>query len=304
MNRIVKIVKDPRNLFFTFAHRGWLDFLSDETYLKIAYWIKMGKRLNLESPHTYNEKLQWLKLYDRKPLYTNLVDKVMVKDFVSEKIGSEYVIPTLGVWNRGEDIDFESLPNQFVLKVNHNSGGLVICKDKRTLDKAKAIKKLNYALKHSYCSEIREWPYKNVKPRILAEQYMEDKKTGELADYKFFCFDGKPKLLFIATERQKEGTDTKFDFFDTDFNHLDIINGHPMANIPPEKPINFELMLELAGKLSSNIPHVRVDFYEVNGHVYFGELTFTHWSGMVPFKPEEWDYTLGSWINLPNSIAK
>lgn len=298
MNRFVKKLKDPRKLFFTMAHRGWVNFLSDDFFLTIAYRIKMGKKLNLDNPQTYNEKLQWLKIHDRNPLYTELVDKVLVKDYVANLVGDEYLIPTLGVWKRGEDIDFDSLPDQFVLKVNHNSGGLVICKDKSTLDKNKSIKRLNYALTHNYYNELREWPYKNVKPRILAEQYMEDKKTGELRDYKFFCFGGIPKFLYVATERQNEKTDTKFDFFDTDYNHLDLINGHPMADTPPEKPENFDLMLELAAKLSANIPHVRVDFYEVNGRVYFGELTFTHWSGMVSFEPEEWDYKLGELIDL------
>lgn len=298
MNRLLKIVKDPRKLFFTFAHRGWLSFMDDETFIKIAYRIKMGKKLNIANPTTYNEKLQWLKLHDRQPIYTMLVDKVKVKDYVSKLIGEQYIIPTLGVWDRAEDIDFNSLPNQFVLKVNHNSGGLVICTDKSKLNRENAQKQLNYALKHNYFCEQREWPYKNVKPLILAEKFMEDHETAELRDYKFFCFHGEPKIMFIASERQSKNTDTKFDFFDMDYNHLNIINGHPMADFPPEKPKNFELMVKLAKKLSQDIPHVRVDFYEVNEKVYFGELTFTHWSGMVPFEPEEWDYKLGSWIDL------
>lgn len=257
----------------------------------------MGKKLNLKNPQTYNEKLQWLKLYDRKPEYIKMVDKYEVKEYVASIIGKEYTIPTLGVWEKFEDIDFEKLPNQFVLKCTHDCGGLVICKDKQNLDIASAKEKINRCLKRNYFWAMREWPYKLVKPRVIAEAYMEDKKTGELPDYKFFAFDGKVKAMFIATERQS-GEETKFDFFDENFNHLPFTNGHPNAEKMPEKPATFEEMKKLAEKLSSNIPQVRVDFYEVDGKVYFGELTFFHWSGVVPFEPEEWDTIFGSWISL------
>lgn len=259
----------------------------------------MGKRLNLSTPRTFNEKLQWLKLNDRKPEYTVMVDKYAVKKYVSDRIGDQYIIPTLGVWDRPEDIDFESLPDQFVLKVTHDSGGLVICRDKATLDKEATIQKLHKSLQRDYYQVHREWPYKNVPRRIIAEQYMEDKETGELRDYKFFCFNGTARLLFIATDRMNKNEETKFDFFDMELNHLDIKNGHPNADTSPAKPKNFEEMRHLAEKLSQNIPHVRVDFYEVNGKTYFGELTFSHWSGLVPFEPEEWDRTIGDWIKLP-----
>ncbi len=286
-------------LFFSLGHREWLNWMSDELYLKIGYWIKFKKKLNLENPQTYNEKLQWLKLYDRKPLYTKLVDKYEVKNIVAEKIGAEYIIPTLGVWEHFDEIDFDKLPNQFVLKCTHDSGGLIVVKDKSKLDKKAARKKIEYCLKHSFFWGMREWPYKDVKPRIIAEQYMEDTKTKELRDYKFFCFDGDVKALFIATERQKAGDETKFDFFDAEYNHLPFTNGHPNATILPEKPVQFELMKQLAAKLSKGMPQARIDFYEVDGKVYFGEVTYFHWSGLTPFVPEEWDYTFGSWIRLP-----
>ena len=186
-----------------------------------------------------------------------------------------------------------------MLKCTHDSGGLVICTDKATFDKEAARKKIEASMKAKYFYHTREWAYKNVKPRIIAEQYMEDDTTKDLRDYKFFAFDGDVTMLFIATERQEKDSETKFDFFDSDFNHLDFINGHPNAKIPPAKPQNFELMKELASKLSKGIPHVRVDFYEVNGKVYFGELTFCHWSGLMPFEPDEWDEKLGDWIKLP-----
>jgi len=297
--RIIKILKNPLRLFMTFGHRGWFKWIGDENYLKIAYRISMGKKLPLYNPQTYNEKLQWLKIYDRRPEYTMMVDKYEVKEYVAKIIGEEHIIPTLGIWNRFEEIDFDSLPDQFVLKCTHDSGGLVICKDKSKLDKKKTKNLLNGCLKNNYYWGQREWPYKDVKPRILAEKFMVEESGNELKDYKWFCFDGVPKALFIATDRNTPGEETKFDFFDMDFNHLPFTNGHPNATIEIKKPQGFEEMKKLAEKLSVGIPHVRVDFYDINGYIYFGELTFSHWSGMTPFVPEKWDYTFGSWIKLP-----
>lgn len=186
MNKIKRILRNPFLLFLTLGHREWFNWVSDETYLKIAYWARMHKKLNLENPQTFNEKLQWIKLYDRNSLYTQLVDKYAVKSIISEKIGCEYIIPTLGVWDKFDDIDFDILPNCFVLKCTHDSGGLVICKDKSKLDIRKTRAKINACLKHSFYWGMREWPYKEVKPRIIAEEYMEDSITNELRDYKFF----------------------------------------------------------------------------------------------------------------------
>ncbi len=277
---------------------GIFDFMRDESYLRLMFYARMGKKLDLKNPKTFNEKLQWLKLHDRKPIYTQMVDKFEAKNYVAERIGAKYIIPTLGVWNKFEDIDFESLPNQFVLKCTHDSGGLVICHNKADLNIKEAKNKINGSLKNSYYLHGREWPYKNVRPKIIAEQYLEDIKTGELRDYKFFTFDGVAKALFIASDRQ--GTEeTKFDFFDMDFNHLNFTNGHPNANTEPARPETFEEMISLAEKLSLGIPHLRIDFYEVNGKAYFGEITFSHWSGMTPFEPETWDKTFGDWIRLP-----
>ena len=275
-------------------------FISDELTVKCKYKLRMGKNLNLDNPKTYNEKLQWLKLYDRNPEYTKMVDKYEVKKYVADKIGEEYIIPTLGVWDKFEDIDFDKLPDQFVLKCTHDSGGLVICKDKSKLDINKAKKKIKSCLKNNYYWPTREWPYKDVKPRIIAEQYMVDESGYELKDYKFFCFDGKVKMLFIATDRGVEGKDTKFDFFDENFVHLPIKNGHENADKELACPEGFEKMKELAEKLSAGIPQLRVDFYNINGQIYFGETTFFHWSGMVPFEPEEWDLKFGEYIKLPN----
>ncbi len=296
---ISKIAHNPLHVFTYMETAGLLDFLPDKAYLHLMYRVKMKKPLNLKTPSTFNEKLQWLKLYDRKPEYSCMVDKYEAKKYIAERIGDQYIIPTLGVWDRFEDIDFSLLPNRFVLKCTHDSGGLVICKDKAKLDVEAAKKKISKSLKRNYFKHGREWAYKNVRPRIIAEEYMEDTETGELRDYKFFAFDGTPRALFIATERQNTQTDTRFDFFDMDYNHMDIRNGHPNADTIPAKPRNFEEMKRLAAVLSKGIPQLRVDFYEVNERVYFGELTFAHWSGMMPFEPEKWDRIFGDWIILP-----
>lgn len=273
--------------------------ISDKQFLKYKFRVLMHKKLDLKNPQTYNEKLQWLKLYDRKPEYSAMVDKAEAKRVVANLIGEQYIIPTIGVWEAFADINFNQLPEQFVLKTTHDSGGVIICKDKSKLDIAAARKIINFSLKHNYFNYDREWPYKNLRPRIIAEQLMVDENGMELKDYKFFCFDGEPKAMFIATGRPH---DTRFDFFDMDFNHLPFTNGHENATKPIHKPQNFELMIELARKLSVGIPHVRVDLYSINGKVYFGELTFSHWGGMVAFEPEEWDYTFGRWINLPVEV--
>ena len=214
-NSIGDILKKPSLLFMTFGHRGFFNWMSDEQYLKIAYKIKMGKPLELEKPQTFNEKIQWLKLHDRNPIYTQWVDKCEAKSLATKAIGEEYIIPTLGVWNHFDEIDFSKLPDQFVLKCTHDSGGLVICRDKSKLDMTAAKRKIENCLKHNFFWGQREWPYKDVKPRIIAEAYMEDDVTHELRDYKFFTFDGEVKALFIATERGSK-EETKFDFFDTD----------------------------------------------------------------------------------------
>ncbi len=303
MASISKLLHNPAKIIYIFDRCGISRMIPDQAYLKMKYKANFGKKLDLKHPKTYNEKLQWLKLYDRNPEYTEMVDKYMAKDYVEQRIGKEYIIPTLGVWEHAEDIDFDSLPNQFVLKCTHDSGGLVICRNKATLNQEDARKKLAKALKQDFYFLGREWPYRNVKKRIIAEEYVEDEATKELRDYKFFCFDGVAKALFIATDRQKEGEEVKFDFYDIDFKHLDFRQGHPNAAVSPAKPETFDEMRQLAEKLSKGIPHLRVDFYEVNGKAYFGELTFYHHQGMVPFDPEEWDETFGNWIKLPEKLG-
>ena len=277
---------------FTEMQKSWLP---DKYYLKKKYKLMMHRELNLKNPLSFTEKLNWIKLYDRRPEYTMMVDKYAVRQYVNEKIGEEYLVPLIGVWEKVEDIDFDSLPNQFVLKCTHDCGAY-ICRDKSKIDTEEIKQWLKYHLGRNYYKWQREWPYKNVKPRIIAEVYMADSQ-GELNDYKFFCFNGKPQALFVATDRH---TDTKFDFFDLDFNHLPIVNGHPNANRIFVKPQNFDKMIEIAKKLSVGIPHVRVDLYNVDSKIYFGELTFSHYSGIVPFEPEKWDYKFGELLRLPD----
>lgn len=273
--------------------------IPDKFFINLKFKRFFGRFVNFNNPQTYNEKLQWLKLYNRNPLYNVLVDKYRVKKYVKEKIGSQYVIPCLGVWNHFDEIDFDSLPEQFVLKTNHDCGGVVVCKDKSGFDFKAAKKKLEHHLKNNYYWEHREWPYKDVKRVIFAEKYMVDESGYELKDYKWFCFDGEPRFLFIAQDRDNVEEDTKFDFYDMEFNLMPFTNGHPNSGVKREIPIGFDKMKKLAAKLSEGMPHVRVDFYNINGKIYFGEMTFFHWSGFVKFEPEEWDYKLGSYIRLP-----
>ena len=303
LKKLLKFIFNKDYRFLVLAGRGYKGNIPADVFLKKMYKIKTGRELNLEKPVLYNEKLQWLKLYDHRPEYTMMVDKYYVKQFVAERIGDEYVIPLLGVWESVENIDFNSLPDKFVLKTTHDSGAVIICKNKKVFDINFAKKRLKYFLRRNYYNCNREWPYKNVNPRIIAEEYMEDSTYKELRDYKFFTFGGVPKVLYIAQGRGN-GESTVADFFDMEFNHLDLTIDHNMANTPPEKPRCFEEMKRLAAILSEGTPQLRVDFYEVDGRIYFGEMTFFHCSGFEKFHPEEWDKIFGDWVKLPNKTVE
>lgn len=273
-------------------------FLPDALYLKLLFPLKTGYRLNLRNPRTYNEKLQWLKLHYREPIQTQLVDKYEVKKYTKEMIGEEYVVKTYGVWNSFEEIDFDTLPNQFVLKTTHDQGGVVICKDKAHFDYQSAKKKLAKHLKIKHYYLTREWPYKNVKPRIMAEKLLLEDTKEEIKDYKFYCFNGEPKIVFIASNRNK-GNKVIFDFYDINFNHLNIKRPNSRNDFKrTSKPKNYDKMIELSSKLSHGFPHVRVDFYNIKGEIYLGEMTFFTGGGMKPFIPDLWDYKFGKWIDL------
>lgn len=280
----------------------WLDIkgilrLPDDLYLKIFYKKKIGKKLNLKNPQTFNEKMQWLKLNDRKEIYTTMVDKYDVKKYVANIIGEEYIIPTIGVYDNFDNINFDELPNKFVIKCTHDSGGVVVCKDKSTFNIEIARKKINDCLKKNFYYLGREWPYKNVKPRIIIEKFLDDEKNEDLIDYKIMCFNGKAQCSFLCLNRRsKEGLNV--DFYDLNWNKMPFERHYKQSNIVMEKPENYDLMIELAEKLAKNIPFVRVDFYDIKGKVYFGELTFYPGSGMEEFNPEEWDKKLGDLLVL------
>lgn len=295
--RIKELLKNPYKIFNFLAAKGLFNWLPDKPYLKLRFRASMGKKLNLKNPQTFNEKLQWLKLNDRKPEYTMMVDKYESKKYVANIIGEEYIIPTLGVWDKFDDIDFDKLPDKFVLKCTHDSGGLVICKDKSNFDKHAAKLKIEKSLKHDYFKWGREWPYKNVKPRIIAEQYMEDSALHELRDYKFFCFGGHVKCLKIDFGRFIEHHANYYDARGKLFEFGEVVCP-PIYSKNIELPESLPQMIEFAEKLSEGRCFLRVDFYSVNSRIYFGELTLFPATGMGKFVPDKWDKTLGDWIDL------
>ncbi len=294
-----RYVFDKNYRFLINAGKGKYDTLDDEEYIKRKFQAAMGYRLDLLNPTTFNEKLQWLKLYDRSEKYVTMVDKVAVKQYVAETVGEEYVIPSLGVWSSADEVDFDALPQRFVLKCNHNSGlGMCICKDKSRLDIPKVKKRLADGLRQDYYITGREWPYKNVAPKILAEMYLENGDAG-LTDYKIHCFNGVPRFVLVCGDRFTESGLTE-DFYTTSWERLSLKRPNvPNAKASAPKPEKLREMLQLAEKLSAGIPFVRVDFYFVAGKIYFSELTFFPASGFSHFEPREWDKTFGAWLELP-----
>lgn len=299
--RIIKALTSPRYMGSVILHRFDKLIKNDALYLKMEYYFQTGRRLNLNNPKSYNEKLQWLKIHDRKPEYTQMVDKAGVKDYIAKTIGEQYVIPTLGIWKHFDDIDFTTLPEKFVLKCTHDSGGLVICKDKKTLDKVSAKKKIEKCLKKNYFYGTREWPYKDVKPRIIAEPLLEQANGEEICDYKVMCFNGKAKLIELHMNRHSDHHTQ--DFYDVNWQKTEISQGKGYggcSDIEVSKPSCLNEMLRLSETLTKDMAHCRVDWYVVNGHLYFGELTFFDGSGYVLFDDDKYDLLLGSWIHLEN----
>lgn len=294
IRKLFRYLYDSDYRFLINSYRfGMYKGMSDEAYLKRTFKACFGYVPDLENPRTFNEKLQWLKLHDRKDIYTTMVDKYEAKKYVSHVIGEKYVIPTLGVWDHFDDIDFSKLPTSFVLKCTHDSGSVVLVRDKNHWDKEAAKKLLERGLSRNYYWSGREWPYKNVKPRILAEEMVDMNPV----DYKWICMKGEPEVLCMCMDRQKG--DLTFNYYDMNFNLLPFEWVHPNIKTGGVKrPENFDEMKKLAQKLSKDIPEVRVDFYDINGQVYFGELTFYHQSGFAPFSPEEWDLKLGQLLDL------
>lgn len=274
--------------------------LDDKQCLDRQFQYYIGYQMDWNNPKTFNEKLQLLKLLERDPIYTKMVDKYEAKKIIADKIGAEYTIPTYGVYEKFDDIDFDKLPDQFVLKCTHDSGSIAVCKDKKIFDYQKARSILENGLKHNHYWFVREWVYKNVKPRIIAENYLEDKQDGELRDYKIFCFHGQVKRLLIAQGRMNGSNETTTDFFNEKLEHINAKSVHENAAVPPHMPKKYAKMKEIAEKLSAGIPHLRVDFYEVDEKIYVGELTFFHQGGLAPIEPYEQDLEMGSFIQLEN----
>lgn len=291
--KIVDII-DDRNL---------LNFLPDSFYLKLRYYVETGKKLNLKNPSTYDEKLQWLKLYDRNENYSNLVDKASVKNIVKKKIGKEYVIPTLQICDKFEQIDFDKLPNSFVIKCTHDSGGLIVCKNKKDLDISFVKNKINKCLKKNYYKYRREWPYKNIKPRIIIEKFISGLDGSNMLDYKFMCFNGKVEYLFLdvgVIDNQSGGHAHEYyrNIYSKEFELLDVIETRSNTPYEIKKPKNYDKMVSIAEKLSAGLKHVRVDLYNVDGKIYFGEMTFYHGSGYNNFFPKEYEKILGDLIHI------
>ena len=297
MFKKIRRLKGIKEYYGYFMMKVCPALVSKRLQMEMLYLWWTGEHLDLKHPKTFNEKIQWLKMYDHNPLYTKLVDKYLVKEWVAEKIGQEYIIPTLGVYKSADEINFDTLPNQFVLKCNHDSGSVRLCTNKQKFDRDGARTFLNERLKYDTSAVCGEWAYKDVPRRIIAEQYMEDKSGEALMDYKWFCFNGEPKIMYMCRDKAKYPTT---DFFDMDFNRLPIRIQDPPSPVCPDKPKQFEEMHRLASILSQCIPQVRVDFYVVNDHVYFGEMTFYHLGGMTQIKPYEWNVKMGEMIHLPN----
>ena len=282
-------------IFWMFINRTY-KLWPDSLWLRFVYWQRLHRRLNLRNPRRFSEKLNWLKLHDRNPLYSILVDKYEVKQYIKDVLGEQMVIPSYGVWDHFDDIDFNKLPDKFVLKCTHDSGRFCICKDKTKFDIQSAKSKLEKSMNNNFFWWTREWPYKNVKPRIIAEKFMEEGDGDALTDYKFFCFNGEPRMMYISKD---VSADPRTDFFDMDWNHLPFRLKDPHADVLPSKPSKFEEMREIARVLSKGVPHVRVDMYVINNQIYFGEMTFFHNSGIFSVTPDEWDYKIGEWLELP-----
>ena len=284
--------------FNRYNAKGYFKFVPDDLCIKILYHLYFGKKIDLNKPRTFNEKLQWLKLNDRKEIYSSMVDKYEAKQIVSSLLSEDVIIPTFGVWDNYNEIDFRSLPEQFVLKCTHDSGNIIICEDKTTFDYELAKRKLCKGLKTNFFWSEREWPYKDVKPRIIAEKFMKDDNTKELCDYKIHCFNGVPKLVLVCKDRFSNNGLSE-DFFTVNWEHLDVRRpDHRNSDETIVRPENLDQMLEYAQVLSKGTIFLRTDFYSINGKIYFGEMTFFPAGGFEAFDPEDFDILLGDWLKI------
>ncbi len=290
----LSLIKNPWEFVIGLDKNGLTRWMSDRMFAKISFRGVMGEKLNLDCPKTFNEKLQWLKVYDHRPEYTTLVDKYTAKCVVGQKIGNQHIVPLLGSWDNAKQIDFDNLPISFVLKCNHDQGSVILVQDKNKLDRAITIKTLNRKLKHNAYFGTREYPYKNIKPKVFAEKYL----GKDIIDYKFYCFDGEPKFLYCG-QGLTEDHSLKIDFFDLEWNLMPFYRTdyHRLGQIP--KPMRLNEMIDIARILSEDIPFVRIDLFEVDGQVYFSEFTLCPASGFMPFVPTKYDAIVGEWLRIP-----
>ncbi len=300
LTKLVQALVDPKIRFFKLNSLGLLNFMPDEAHIKWQYYVRVGKILNLKEPLLFNEKMQWLKLHDRREEYPVLADKYAVKQYVSDKIGDEYVIPLIGVWDNIDEINVENLPEKFVMKTTHGSGCVFVCKDKNSFDFKSAFKRLSLSLKENYYYHAREWPYKNIKPRIIAEKYMQNENDDVLKVYKVFNFNGEPFLIQVI--QNDKTADESVDYYDTNWECLDIHQNFPNSEGRIDKPVTFDKMMNFSALLSKDYPFLRTDWYEINKCLFFSEYTFFSDAGFEPFYPEKWDRILGDKLVLPNAF--
>ncbi|WP_218162511.1 ATP-grasp fold amidoligase family protein [Alkalibacterium sp. 20] len=294
------LVKTPRRLIRRLGNKYLLNWLPDYIYIRLVYWGETGQKLNIKNPKSYNEKIQWIKLYDRKTLYNVIADKYAVRAYVREKIGEKYLIPLIAVYDNVDEIEWDSLPKKFVLKCTHGSGSNIICSGKKDLDIIAAKRKLNKWMKKNWFWFGREWAYKDIKPRIICEDYMTDESGVELKDYKIFCFNGEPKLIEVDFDRH---SNHQRNLYTLDWEYIDATIKYPNDSTKIiNKPTQLTELLELARKLSENIPHARIDFYSIDDNIYFGEITLYHGSGFERFEPQSLGLELGDCIKLPKII--
>lgn len=301
LRKIIKFITNKQFRFSIMSSYGFYNRVPDKKYLKKVFILNGGYVLNLDKPQSFNEKLNWIKINDRNPLYTRLADKYDAKKFVADNIGEKYVVRSFGVYNSVDDIDIGTLPNRFVIKATHDSSGAVICKDKESFDLLSFKKKYSKIMRRNFYNRSREWPYKNITPRIIVDELLEDNtfinKETTLIDYKFWCFNGEPKIMYVTVK----SSEIFENFYDTNFNPVDINHGFPRHVPEFEKPKNFEKMLDLSRILAkkTETSFVRIDFFNINGSIFFGEFTFFDWGGLRPFSDKDTDLILGKMIKLP-----
>ena len=305
LNKLYSYVKNPKKILkyieYKWLHTTYGKKMDDAEYVKKMFKLNMDYELDLDNPKTFNEKLQWLKLFNRKEKYTAMVDKYLSKDIVSQIIGDKYVAKVYGVWNSVDEIDWDVLPEQFVLKTTHDCGGVIVCRDKGSLNLKECKRVLKQHMKREYFYHCREWPYKNTVPKIMAEELLKDGENNILPVYKVFCFGGEPKI--IQTIQNDKQINETIDYYDAEWNILKLKQNYPNSEKPLSKPKKLEEMLKLAQELSKDMAFIRVDFYTVNDEIFFSEFTFFSDAGFASFEPKEWDRKMGEWIVLPDKKA-